>query len=610
MTKGSDEFIESAGGSFPAKPYTTWSSGLTALRNRSLLLAAIFSCLQVHAQSAPATSQASPTPAPDQQQQKTIYEPAPVLKVTTRLVTVDVVATDQQGQPVSGLQARDFTLLENGKPQQIRIFSPHRPPLPGTASTELKPIKLPPNIFSNIPPYNPNNSLNVIVLDLINTDFDDLAYGRHQILKYLSSIPDNEPITVALYSLGRKLQMVQDFTSDFTALRTAVKGMKSEHLPVFDAPGTVAAAEPNGIHAELKGFAGSYVTGQQFERRVEYTLDGLLSLARRLSGYPGRKNLIWISTTFPIGFAPDMNLGPNEFIKLRDYEQAIISASQALVDAQIAVYPVDPRGPLSPSIYGGKGAASSGPAVRLRETASEGEEQDTMQQMAKLTGGRVFAGRNDIDDAIRNSIADGSTYYTLAYYPDNKDWNGEFRKIAVKVAQPGVKLRHRPGYYALDMKAAQDSRSMYGAFGRALNFDSPISTAFRFEAGVVQPSEKTGNKVLVNFGLDPHAVSFNRQNDGLQHATVDCAIQAYTEKHELIKTDANTLTVALDEQAFNKAMESFLLARVSIDLPAGSYILRLGVMDEHSGIIGTTNAPITVGLHARPAESKQAGKAP
>jgi VWFA-related protein len=585
------------------------------MRNRLLFLAVIFLCLQVYGQSSSPAAQASPSPSPDQQQPKKIYEPAPVLKVTTRLVTVDVVVVDQHGQPVTGLQAQDFTLIENGKPQQISIFKPHRPPAPGTVSTELKPLKLPANIFSNIPTYNPNNSMNVIVLDLLNTDFNDQSFGRRQVLKYLGSIPDNEPITVAVYSLSRKLQLVQDFTSDFTALRDAIQGMKSEHVQVLDARADGARADDKELadepHRALRDFSRIYETGQQLDRRVEYTLDGLLSLARRLSGYPGRKNLIWISTTFPIGFGPDVNVRANEFESLRTYEQTLISASEALVDAQIAVYPVDPRGPLSPSMYAGAETLPSNQVVRLTtDSATGAAEQNTMDQVARLTGGKAFYNKNDIGDAIRNIIDDGSTYYTLAYYPDDKNWNGEYRKIAVKIDRSGVKLRHRPGYYALNTNAGRDPRNMYTAFGRALNLDSPISTAFRFETGVVQPSEKTGNKVLLNFALDPHAVIFDKQDDGLQHAAIDCAVQAYNGKHELIKTDANTLSVALDEQGFSKAMQSFLFARVSIDLPAGSYLLRLGVMDEHSGIIGTANAPITVGLHARPAESKQAGKAP
>ena len=564
------------------------------------LLIAVLS-LYGHSQSTSLQSQAAGADGQrsSQEQKQQVYEPATVLKVTTRLVVVEVVATDKHGQVVTDLKPQDFTLLEDGKPQEVRIFNFRRPPDPGTASTALKPLSLPPNVFTNIPAYNRNNSLNIIVLDLLNTDFNDQAYGRQQILKYLASIPEGEPITVAVYTLGLKLRLVQDFTSDFVAVKKTVESLKSERTPVFETLNALPAPADKEFqdepHKALRDFSRTYEGAEQLDRRVEYTLDGLFALSRRLSGYPGRKNLIWISTTFPIGFGPNENLRANEFDNLRDYEQAIVSASQALVDAEIAVYPIDPRGPLSSSQYGGKATLPENQAISLRTESEAGiAEQNTMKQIADLTGGKAYYNQNDLNNAIRNSIADGSTYYTLAYYPADKNWNGEFRKISLRVDRLGVRLRHRPGYYALQLKLSQNPKQMYTAFGRALNLDSPVSTALRFEAGVVQPSQKTGNKVLLNFALDPHAVSFETGDDGLHRAAVDCAVQAYTEKGHLIKTDASTLSLALDDQGFSKAMQTYLLGRATVDLTPGFYLLRLGVMDEHTGIIGTTSARVTI----------------
>src|SRR5882724_7323803 len=51
----------------------------------------------------------------------TQHEPPAVLKVTTRLITVDVVARNRRGNPVRDLQAGDFQITEqarSGKAQQ------------------------------------------------------------------------------------------------------------------------------------------------------------------------------------------------------------------------------------------------------------------------------------------------------------------------------------------------------------------------------------------------------------------------------------------------------------------------------------------------------------
>src|ERR1700753_1180576 len=53
--------------------------------------------------------------------------PAPVFKTGTTNILVDVVVTDDHGAPVDDLQQESFTILENGKPQQIVAFEPHLP---------------------------------------------------------------------------------------------------------------------------------------------------------------------------------------------------------------------------------------------------------------------------------------------------------------------------------------------------------------------------------------------------------------------------------------------------------------------------------------------------
>ncbi len=85
-----------------------------------------------------------------------------------------------------------------------------------------------------------------------------------------------------------------------------------------------------------------------------------------------------------------------------------------------------------------------------RESDDRMASHGTMNDLADRTGGRAFYNRNDLDGAVRDSITDGSTYYTLGYYPENKDWNGGFRNIQVKLKRGGVKLRYRIGYFAVD----------------------------------------------------------------------------------------------------------------------------------------------------------------
>jgi VWFA-related protein len=570
----------------------------------------------------PASSPQGIAPAESREKEKrtTVYESATVLKTITRLVVVDIVATSKKGEAVADLERSNFTVLEDGKEQTIRHFSFQQPkPVAtgpaGAAPSASSTAKLPENVFSNAPRYAPDSALNVVLLDALNTTLPHQAYVRDQMIKFLGKMPQGHPI--AVYALGSKLTLLQDFTSDPEALGEVVKKMKSNVSPLLDNAGggpqeellPPGAADSGLVPANLLQSIMQFDqerTSYQTDLRITYTLSALNAIARSLAGYPGRKNLIWVSEAFPISIDPNLELTGDIFAGTRNYQEQIADASDHLNDAQIAIYPVDARGLEAPSAFSAAnsgrdrfGRGLNGPRLGTALSAEAAQLQNvhaTMSDMAERTGGKAFYNRNDLDNAIRKSIDDGSTYYTLAYYPENKNWNGKFRKIQVTVNRPEVKVRHRLGYYAVDPKifAEQNKKQQGALFGEAMNPDSPIATGLRFHAGVVQPSGQTQNKVLVNFGLDPHAISFDASADGIQHAQVDCVVQAYSGRGKLIKMEASTVTASLKPEIYNRVMESVFPCQQYIGLPPGSYNLRLGVRDDRTGLMGTTNAKVTV----------------
>jgi len=577
--------------------------------------------------SAPA-GQATPAPAGQassgtqsaqkDQQPATVYESATVLKAVTRLVVLDIVATDKKGNAVTDLERTDFKVEEDGNEQQIRVFSFQQPAVRTAGAKPAQPaFNLPPNVFTNVPRFSSPSALNVVLLDGLNTTLPHQAYVRDQMLHYLEKMPENEP--VAIYMLSSKLTLLQDFTSDPAVLKEVMKRLKSKVSPLLDNPAGGPATEllpagavdsgmvPDDMLQSMMRFDQER-TSFQTDLRVNYTLAALTSIARALSGYPGRKNLIWISEAFPINIDPNMELTGDIFAGTRNYGAEIAAAAETLIDAQVAIYPIDARGLMTSSVFDASSTGrdqfgrSLGRDPRRMQTAISNENAQlqavhgTMQDMAERTGGKAFYNRNDIDGAIRRSIDDGSTYYTLAYYPTNKEWNGKFRKIHLTVNRPGVKLRHRLGYYAVDPKVyvEQNKRQQATMFGEALSLDSPVSTGLKFQAEVVPPSEKTQNEVLVQFALDPQAISFDAQGDGLQHAVVDCVVQAYTDKGKFIKTNASTVNASLKPDTYTKVMRGGFPCKQTIALPAGNYFLRLGVRDDRTGLMGTANARVTV----------------
>jgi VWFA-related protein len=518
---------------------------------------------------------------PSSPQQEAVSPSNNVLRSTTRLVVVDVVTVNSNGEPVPGLKADDFTILEDGKPQKISGFSfQHANGASATPSTVHSA-----NVFTNTPQYKDAGCLNVILLDTLNADLGGKVSAKDHLLKYLGSGPAIQP--TALFALDTKLTLLSDFTTDSKMLKTVLEDFKPHTVSqVMD---VYTAASP----FELKG-------SPTRERSQETTVNALETLARALSGYPGRKNLLWLSQAFPINFFPEIvhddampHMGhgapitspfgpgiagnPNfKFAEPGDFMAAVMKVANQLMNAQVAVYPID--------------AAGLSKEQRLNSIS-------TMQAMAEQTGGRVFFNNNDLELGIRSSINDGSTYYTLTYYPSNKTWDGRFRKIAITTTRPGTSLRYRQGYYAIDPGMPQtkkDSEKLARDFSQALGLDSPASTGVIFLAGVERPSESS-KPVTVNFAIDPHTLGFEHKDDGLQHIMVSCAVAAFSEKGSFVKEEVSNVTAAMKADEFEKMMkgQQFPCKR-TINLKSGNYNLTLGVVDRNSRLIGTTTAWVKV----------------
>ena len=557
----------------------------------------------------------------------TVYKSSTVLRYTSRLVLVDVVAIDHKGNPAMDLKREDFILEEDGKSQQIDAFSFQTPgERTGSAAPRTFP-KLPPNIVTNAPRYDVTRALTVLLLDGLNTETKSQVYARQEMVKFLEKLPTDQPI--AVYALGTKLRLLQDFTSDPTALKKAVLAMDGHNSPVLENPtggGGNTNPYPAGILEQMG--AGMQQQVQQFEQdnntmqddlRVELTLASLNALARTLAGYPGRKNLIWLTQSFPLSMLANSigdqaSPSPRTQLNNRDYSTETARTASILTDAQVALYPVDVGALVGNQVYASlsntdengnylgrtaTGRSAGGMQAWDRELSRTGVQQtdahSSMNELADRTGGKAFYNRNDVEDAIHKTVDDGSTYYTLGYHPQNKDWNGKFRKISVKVRASGIKLRYRVGYYAVDPQAyaKMEARRRDAEFGQALNLDFPISTAVNFQARVFPPSEQTKHKVVINYGIDPHAILFEPGADG-QKAEMDYAVAAYSKAGQPVKVEVQTLKAALKPDVFEKIMKSYLPCQMQLDLPPGEYVLRLGVRDDRTGLMGTVNTTLTV----------------
>ena len=118
------------------------------------------------------------------QQKGPAGQPAPPASIApddaNRRMTLDVVVTDKSGKPVTGLQQRDFTLLDNKQPQKIVSFQA----VEGATATADPPVQV------------------VLIVDQVNTEFTHVATERDQIAKFLGRDGGElaQPVSIVFFS--------------------------------------------------------------------------------------------------------------------------------------------------------------------------------------------------------------------------------------------------------------------------------------------------------------------------------------------------------------------------------------------------------------------------
>jgi VWFA-related protein len=142
------------------------------------------------------------------------------VQAKVRVVLVDVVVTSGKGEPVTGLHKEDFEVSEDGKPQTIASFTEHQ----GAPPNQIKLPPMPPNVYTNYPLTQTADSVNVLLLDALNTPTRDQTYVHSEMIKYLKTIPAGT--RVAIFTLASRLRMLQGMTTDSSVLTGGAQRQK------------------------------------------------------------------------------------------------------------------------------------------------------------------------------------------------------------------------------------------------------------------------------------------------------------------------------------------------------------------------------------------------
>jgi VWFA-related protein len=373
-----------------------------------LLLAA----LSLHAQTAAPSSQAPATPqdaaaaqGPGTSSAAPSISPAvpvPTLRVYVNRVVLDVVVTDAKGNVVTGLTRDDFKVTDAKEPQTITTFD--------TSDRHIVKPDVTINSTADLDRFAPDAPVNIIVLDEFNTIFEDEAFARYSLKKYLAKQPDKLTTPTMLLAVNiDQFVVLNDYTQDKQAILHAL----DHHL----------AAYPWNLRSR-----------SWKPERLDTAFATLERVAEATVGHPGHKNMIWIGRGFP-----PLNLTDFAVDNGTRIQSSVQRCVNMLRDARVTLYAVDPAGlVVNPAARYGREAATLDPF---------GGNYD-FTKMVEATGGKSMYGRNDVDAQIDASAQDGENFYTLTYKPTTGTMDPQkFRKIDVIVDRPGLRATTRLGYY-------------------------------------------------------------------------------------------------------------------------------------------------------------------
>jgi VWFA-related protein len=506
-----------------------------------------------------------------------------VIRINVNLVQVDAVVTDSHDHLVPNLEASDFEVLQDGKPQKITNFSyinvrsSNVAPAPVTVA-ERKGAPAPPPVV--LKPAQASRLLALVVDDMA-LSFDGTARVRGALKKFVDS--DMQPgDLVAIIRTGSSMGALQQFTTDKRVLYAAIDRVR------WNSMGRV------GVGSFERG-GGAY-NAQFTDAMAGASLASIQYVVNGLHDLPGRKAVILFSENLRL------------FTRGMDYDVALQQARR-LEDAAnrsgVVIYSVDPRGLQTTSLTAADDTSKMSrkqinnlPMARATQIYNS---QDGMVMLAKDTGGIFFHDNNDIASQLRKAVADTEGYYLLGYHPDPNTFDpktglAKFHKVEVKLTRAGLHIRSRSGFFG-----KSDSYAANKPVGRQAELAQALQSPFgenqihvRLTTLFAQ-SPTTGSFVDAMLFVDAKDLKFTDQPDGWHKAVIDVQAVTFGEDGQAVDSSSKSYTLQYKDAAYQNALKNGIVYNLQQPVKKpGAYQLRVALRDADTEQLGSASEFIEI----------------
>jgi VWFA-related protein len=497
------------------------------------------------------------------------------------LVPVDVHVLDRAGKPVAGLTSADFTVLEDGVPQQIRYLSPVSL-TPGTAAPDAKPAL---RTGISVAPQDHR----IFVIDLGLGRLEEPSRSISGLLQFVKTrlLPQDQ---VAIFAYDRALAFTTDHQKVAEALERFRKGHEGVdfNLAAELGPNNMAPLYGNRvIPKKLQTKIDELILGpgappaaavtsetiqpQEFGRlslddfmvSCATTLqdqNNLMALVEYLRRFEGQKHLVFV-TEKGLLWPSDEN------------DRALAAMAN---DGRVSIHTMQAGGLLQPEF-----------TKEINATWQQAMSFRSLRAMSDLTGGlpaiteKGQAALDRLDEETR-------TGYLIGYQPSNAAWDGGYRNIVVKVNRPDMTVLYRHGYYRQPVDGAFDRRgfitndrlSAGGNFRREVNDIKVKVSVTQRDGSLVAEGKIDLAKVKV--------AATGGSRAGLLSVTIYCLDRA----DNPMGAHTQTLPLKFSEEEYAHFLKDGFPYTIQFPIVKGTQNVRFIVYDFGSDLIGRADTRV------------------
>jgi len=544
----------------------------------------------------------------NQQQNQVLIPTGGIGKISTtvQLVVVDLTAKDKSGNPIEGLTAKDFTVTEDGKPQEIKIFKfqkleeeimpePQLAPRPQIAEQPAAQPAAPAPVIKSLTANQvaaakpgevkyQDRRLMVLFFDMTSMPVPDQIRAETAAIKFLKTQMTKSDL-VAVMSFATELKLLKDFTDDRDDLIKSVKGLS------IGEGADLAAAGSTGADDEEDTGAAFQQDDTEFNIfNTDRKLAALENAARMLGVLAEKKALIYFAS------GVDKTGAENE-AQLR----ATINSA---IRNNVSFWPIDTRGLVASAPLGDATKASPGGTGMMGGTsarAAQGRfqsQQETLFTLAEDTGGKALLDSNDLAMGIQQAQKAEASYYIIGYYSSNDKADGKFRTIKINAsptlsARLGRKLDYRPGYFANKQFQKFTASDKERQLEEALMLGDPMTDLT--VALEVDYFRRARDRYYVPVTVKIPGSEFElAKHGGAESTNIDWIGEVKNAKGQVESNVRDESEVKLKGETVSQLAKRNVAYTTGFTLAPGAYTLKMLARENTTGKMGTFQTKFTV----------------